>query len=581
MTIGIADEAPTAAVDRRELVFAFVAPLGVDRSLINEALRVALCTVDYSLIKIRVSETIEPFCEPPSAPAINRFLERKRRLMDGGDRMRREFSQRFDPNNERGDAVALACVTQIRRERVKTNALALAAPLVSGSGDDEDTLGSKPLQSIAFLIDSLKHPDEIKLLKRVYGPAFISVGVHVPPETRRKFLLAEANVTDDKAAEDLADKLLRRDETGEDEDGNRASLGQDVSDAFNTTDLILDASREKNEIVQQLTRLVELIFGDPFLTPSREELGMFLARAAQVRSGSPGRQVGAAILRSDGSVVSVATNEAPRPISGGQYWSSDDHKYRGRDSVYQTRDTSDQFREDMVQDVLARLDDAGALAKKYSVVDNNETDDAAKAKVRRDKRIDELYFSSNSALRKSLVRDNIDYIRAVHAESASLLDAARYGVDTKSASMFATTFPCHECARHIVAAGIREVIYLSPYPKSAVRRLFADSIEIDPKHPDAEKVQFKTFVGVAPARYLEFFTTQRDRKDKRGYKMAYNLRFDPPYLPYYTPSSKAASGVNEISELEPFLTFLETRPDQAKPTVDAALQQQQPVSGDE
>ena len=43
--------------------------------------------------------------------------------------------------------------------------------------------------------------------------------------------------------------------------------------------------------------------------------------------------------------------------------------------------------------------------------------------------------------------------------------------------MFVTTFPCHYCARHIVSAGIDEVQYIEPYPKSQAIGLHRDSIE--------------------------------------------------------------------------------------------------------
>jgi cytidine deaminase len=383
--------------------------------------------------------------------------------------------------------------------------------------------------------------------------------VHVPPERRREFLLKEADVGDNQAAIRLADALLLRDETGQDEHGNTADLGQNVAGAFNDTDFILDAAKQKHEIVQQLTRLVELVFGNVFLTPSREELGMFLARAAQVRSGSMARQIGAAILRDDGSVVGIGTNEVARPISGGQYWFADDHEYIGRDLVYQPQDSSDRFREDMVEDVLRKLDEAGALSANYSTKKlDGTTLQGADAKHMHDARLEELYFARNGALRKALLRDNIDYIRAVHAEAAAIIDSARHGVPTMSTSMYTTTFPCHECARHIVAAGIKELVYLAPYPKSAVRRLFADSVEIDPKLPNPKKVVFRTFVGVAPARYLDFFTADRDRKDAKGYRGKFDLRTEPPHLPYYALSAEAIAR-NEPLESYPFADFLEKR----------------------
>ncbi len=69
--------------------------------------------------------------------------------------------------------------------------------------------------------------------------------------------------------------------------------------------------------------------------------------------------------------------------------------------------------------------------------------------------------------------------------------------------MYATTFPCHECAKHIVAAGIKRLVYIEPYPKSKALILFEDAISLDV--PDEKKTLFKSFVGVAPRRYAELF----------------------------------------------------------------------------
>lgn len=117
-----------------------------------------------------------------------------------------------------------------------------------------------------------------------------------------------------------------------------------------------------------------------------------------------------------------------------------------------------------------------------------------------------------------------------------------------------TTFPCHYCARHIVAAGIYEVQYIEPYPKSKALQLHADAIETsaakwypptepnmrsdeitnrkrrktllaappapgtDPEPqvpaPEIGKVLFRPFVGVAPRMYPRAFLKDRDYKDK-------------------------------------------------------------------
>lgn len=548
--------------DRRELIFGFVLPLGIDKDLVEDCLRTALCAADYAVDRVRVSHKLDEFASEPQPNES--YLKRKERLMDAGDNMRQHYSAYANKDRsenlkkDRGDAVALASISEIRQMREKANLAKLEVPAESPAREDFiEQHGNTPRQSIAYLIDSLKHPDELQLLKRTYGPAFVSIGVYSPPEKRKAFLLKKQGAKDHSATK-LVDDLMRRDETGEDVSRAKIRLGQDVSDAFFVTDFIVDATKEKHEIAQQFTRLIELLFGDVYQTPTMDEIGMFLARGIQVRSGSLARQIGASILRSDGSVVGVGTNEAARPISGGQYWPDDDHSYGGRDMVYRPTDTSDEFRAEMLSDLLDRLDAAGALSQDFSAAPppgSSEDEDE-----RRKSRLERLYFDKAGPLRKARLRDNIDYVRAVHAEGAAIIDAARHGVATKKCTMFTTTFPCHECARHIVAAGIKEVVYLEPYPKSAVRVLYEDSIQVDPHHKDKRKVTFRTFVGVSPSRYLEFFTVDRDRKDAHGQRVNFDFRKIPPHLPDHTPPASAAVNT-EFFELQNFTEFLAARKD--------------------
>ena len=42
--------------------------------------------------------------------------------------------------------------------------------------------------------------------------------------------------------------------------------------------------------------------------------------------------------------------------------------------------------------------------------------------------------------------------------------------------MYVTTFPCHNCAKHIIAAGLERVVYLEPYPKSRAKTLYDEDI---------------------------------------------------------------------------------------------------------
>ncbi|SUZ33012.1 hypothetical protein ROE7235_02780 [Roseibaca ekhonensis] len=85
--------------------------------------------------------------------------------------------------------------------------------------------------------------------------------------------------------------------------------------------------------------------------------------------------------------------------------------------------------------------------------------------------------------------------------------------------MYVTTYPCHYCARHIVASGIDEVQFIEPYPKSKATELHSDSITTEssdwsPPSQGGTHVLFRPFVGVAPQLYRRVFLKDRSYKDK-------------------------------------------------------------------
>lgn len=53
--------------------------------------------------------------------------------------------------------------------------------------------------------------------------------------------------------------------------------------------------------------------------------------------------------------------------------------------------------------------------------------------------------------------------RGIHAEQNAIIQAALHGVSIKDATLYCTNLPCAICAKMIINAGIKKIIYLSGY----------------------------------------------------------------------------------------------------------------------
>ena len=197
------------------------------------------------------------------------------------------------------------------------------------------------------------------------------------------------------------------------------------------------------------------------------------------------------------------------------YWpgGEEDHRdfQRGFDAMVEQRDQ-------ILAELLGRLKDNGWLADRYQ------------RKSVKDLLHRMLYGDQKTVIAKTQILNILEFGRSVHAEMAALMDAARRGVPVRDATMYSTTFPCHMCTRHIIAAGIDRVVYIEPYPKSKARDLYSDSICVDQVTFVKGKVNFEPFVGVAPRQYPRLFEFVNGRKDENGQVTDWKKRGPRPRL---------------------------------------------------
>lgn len=455
-----------------ELFFAIVAPVGANVERVCDGLEEALKRFNYKLKTIRVIEQLRQFDGFLDHESGN-FDERLENRMNKGDD--------FRDLAERDDALAFLAVASLVRDRA-----------------------DKPIQRQGYLFRSLKRPEEVTALRRIYASNLIVIGVHSAREQRVENLaerIAQSRFSAQRDHfRDKAEALILRDESDEEKEH-----GQRLRKAFAMADFFLDSS-DPQTILHDLDRFLNLLFGKPVVTPTPDELGMAYAYTAAMRSAELGRQVGAAIMDSRDNLIAVGTNEVPK-AHGGYYWDGDARD--GRDWA-RGFDSSDRFKNASFGELLKVLSSKNMLSPELNDLPTPE-------QVRR----------LTPLIKQTRYMQLIEFVRAVHGEMGALVDAASRGVSVLDGTLYVTTFPCHECARNIVAAGIRRVVYIEPYAKSLALELHDNSIQLDGGESPS-KIPFVPFLGVAPRNYGTIFFAAPDRKDKEGNVAAWNAAIANP-----------------------------------------------------
>jgi dCMP deaminase len=65
--------------------------------------------------------------------------------------------------------------------------------------------------------------------------------------------------------------------------------------------------------------------------------------------------------------------------------------------------------------------------------------------------------------------------RGVHAEQNAIIQAAYFGVSVDGSTIYTTTYPCSMCAKILINAGIKEVVYSEGYVDDLSKNLFAET----------------------------------------------------------------------------------------------------------
>ncbi|MFO0115476.1 MAG: anti-phage dCTP deaminase [Betaproteobacteria bacterium] len=472
------------------------------KSKVNDALKIVAPTLFETTQKIEsthTSELVIALCGPIGSPLHDVADTRKEMLTNtfGYEkcetlRLSKFIEERGSVNtgNSEFDRInGLIVAGNELRSRYGANVLAELAVhsirLERERFKSESGAAAYETRRICHIIDSIKNQEELELLKTIYRDMLYVVGVFSPLEIR------VANLGKRGIEDPDIWRLIDRDS------GEESKTGQTVRDTFPQSDFFLRVDRGADiQVNRRVERFLHLMLGTKILTPTAGESAMYAAASAAGNSACLSRQVGAAIADTEGQVLSIGWNDVLK-AGGGLYTASSSAEALQENDMRCWNRGGGKCFNDEEKDLLAN-----AVAE--FLVSENIIDEDKRA------------LAASTIAKTSKLRGLIEFSRSIHAEMHAILSAARSnGSKIAGGKLFVTTYPCHSCARHIIAAGIKEVYYIEPYRKSLAMKLHDDAIS-ESETANADFVKVLPYDGVAPSKYLALFRMKPDSRKKAG-----------------------------------------------------------------
>lgn len=458
-----------------ELIIGLAGGLGVNFDEVAETLESALKKIGYHVVTIRISENFTP------GKHNSKFAECYWKMQYG-------TKQRLINGNNYWAKKAIEKIFYLRPELSYSH------------------------KKIAYLVRSLKNKEELELLSDVYGRNFMSIAIFSDAELSARYiekklklnrtsiddaeqemrnintdllLTPDIDICKDDAtllteSNTLAQFLIRKDQEETHQDLKK--FGQNLYRCYSIANFFL---YQNTNLAQQIQRFIYILFNDPFAEPTFEEYFMFCAQAAAYRSLDLDRQVGAVIVNKENELVASGFNDVSKV--GGGHFAHHDHPMYDKDEVSDHRDYKQfyDFNHLHLDRIARRISEKLGLASKE----------------------------------QALLRDEIsgitEFKRSTHAEMSALLDAARRGIAVRDCTIYVNTYPCHNCTKHIIGAGIRKVVFLYPYTKSKARDMYNAMIThgfvLDEKI-SSNSIIFEPFLGVSPNRFMRTFENDKETR---------------------------------------------------------------------
>lgn len=359
--------------------------------------------------------------------------------------------------------------------------------LVKAAGLWDRANGTK---STRVVIDAVRNPLELVYLRDQFA-AFFAIAVTSDDEDRKARL---ANLSIPKRDIDALDAR----EYSKKSLGNYGNfVSQNLQECIQKADLFFtnpgkpDAFAKTRLILhRQIVRYVALMLRPGLVTPTPDERCMQLAFVAKLNSGCISRQVGAAVSDAHSSIKAVGWNDVPKgqvPCllrDVGTLLNSHDALAF---SDYES--TNVEFRKHLSK----KFEHAGPLKTALGLP---------------------CPFCFKDAYNTITEKENQVHTRSLHAEENAFLQLAKYGNSgIEGGFLYTTASPCELCSKKAFQLGIKEIVYVDPYPGIS-------TIHVLKSGPEVNRPILRLFSGAVGNAYHRLYEPMLPIKDEYMARLA-------------------------------------------------------------
>jgi deoxycytidylate deaminase len=293
------------------------------------------------------------------------------------------------------------------------------------------------------VIDGIRNLGEIKGVREGYTRSFV-IGVVATKDVRWRRVQGDY---------DKNFKIFERDDARDSDEDHPA--GQQVQKCVLASDYVLLNEEDLGSTAAREARLyailgpaIDLMRGTANRYPTADESNMATAHAQSHNSRCLKRYVGAVIVDDKGIPLSLGYNENPVHM-----------KPCVHEFGYCFKDAN-------LEEKLERMEN---LFCPHCGTKNQKLDRDSWKCVSCGEDFKAVFFPSR----------NMELCTAIHAEDRAIKSLGHRSAE--GATMYATTFPCFQCARHIIDAKIARLVYVEPYPvKEANDFLEKHGVKVEP-----------------------------------------------------------------------------------------------------